>query len=96
MELALEAGAEDLQSGDDGFDVYTAPESFQQVHKALDEAGVPTEEAAIVMEPQNTVEVKGKKAEQCLKLLELLEDHDDVQNVYANLEIPDGDTSGLA
>jgi YebC/PmpR family DNA-binding regulatory protein len=96
MELALEAGAEDLQPGEDGFDVYTAPESFQQVHKALEEAGIPTDSAAIVMEPQNTVEVEGKKAEQCLKLLELLEDHDDVQNVYANLEIPDGDTPGLA
>jgi YebC/PmpR family DNA-binding regulatory protein len=89
MELALEAGAEDLSVSDDQFEVVCSPESFHAVQTALESAGIETTEAAIVLDPQNTVELDGKKAEQCLKLLEVLEDHDDVQNVYANLEVDD-------
>lgn len=89
MELALEAGAEDLSSNDDRFEIVCSPETFHAVQSALDAAGVEPTEAAIVMEPQNTVELDGKKAEQCLRLLDVLEDHEDVQNVYANLEVDD-------
>ena len=89
MELALEAGAEDLSSNDDRFEIVCSPETFHAVQSALDAAGVEPAEAAIVMEPQNTVELDGKKAEQCLRLLDVLEDHEDVQNVYANLEVDD-------
>ena len=64
------------------------------MQQALETAEITPGEAAIVMEPQNTVEVEGKKAEQCLKLLEAFEDHDDVQNVYANLEFDDEAETG--
>jgi len=89
MELVLEAGADDLATGDDRFEIVCSPEVFHAVQSALEAAGIEPAEASIVMEPQNTVELDGKKAEQCLRLLEFLEDHDDVQNVYANLEVDD-------
>lgn len=97
MELILDAGAEDLQQKDDSFEIYTAADTFHAVQQALDAAEIEPREAAVVMEPQNTVELDGKKAAQCLKLLEALEDHDDVQNVSANLEFTDDEAeSGAA
>ena len=87
MELVLEAGAEDLTQAEERFEIVTTPESFEAVQLALEQAGVPTEEAGIQFRPQNTVELDSKKAETCLRLLEALEDHEDVQNVYANLEL---------
>jgi len=96
MDLALEAGADDLVRNEDVFEVVTSPESFNKVQQALDAAKVAVSEAGLVMEPQNTVELEGKKAEQCLKLLDLLEDQDDVQNVWANLEIQDGELESSA
>jgi YebC/PmpR family DNA-binding regulatory protein len=87
MELVLDAGGEDIQQQDDQFEVSSSPDVFHTLQQALEEAGIKTTEAGIVMEPSNMVHLDGKKAEQCLKLLEMLEDHDDVQNVYANLEI---------
>jgi YebC/PmpR family DNA-binding regulatory protein len=89
MEVVLEAGADDLAQEDDEFVVTTSPEAFSAVQQALEQAGIAVGEASIVMEPQNTVELEGKKAEQCLKLLDILEDHDDVQQVYANLVVTD-------
>jgi transcriptional/translational regulatory protein YebC/TACO1 len=71
--------------------------AFLDVQRALEQAGIPSSEATIVMEPQNTVELEGKKAQQCLKLLEFLEDHDDVQSVHANLEVDERELdSGVA
>ena len=96
MELVLDAGAEDLQQNEDNFEVYTSAEKFIAVQQALEKAEITPSEAAIVMEPQNTVEVEGEKAEQCLKLLEAFEDHDDVQNVYANLDFDDEAETGAA
>jgi YebC/PmpR family DNA-binding regulatory protein len=96
MELVLDAGAEDLQQNEDNFEIYTSAEKFIAVQQALEKAEITPSEAAIVMEPQNTVEVEGEKAEQCLKLLEAFEDHDDVQNVYANLEFDDEAETGAA
>ena len=97
LEVALEAGADDVREEEGQFLVTTRPEAFQGVQQALESAGIATSQAGLVMEAQNTVGLDGKKAEQCLKLLEQLEEHDDVQNVYANLEV-DGSTleSGVA
>jgi YebC/PmpR family DNA-binding regulatory protein len=87
MELALEAGADDIRQEGDRFEIWSPPEAFHALRQALERAEIETIEAGIIMEPSNVVHLEGKKAEQCLKLLELLEDHDDVQDVYANLEI---------
>jgi YebC/PmpR family DNA-binding regulatory protein len=87
MDLVLDAGAEDLEQLGENFVIETSQESFQAVQQALEGAGLQQTEAAIVMEPQNTVDIDKDKEEQCLKLLDLLDDHDDVQNVYANLEV---------
>jgi YebC/PmpR family DNA-binding regulatory protein len=87
MELALEAGADDLQQQDDHFEIYSSPESFHGLQQTLETAEIAVEQAGVVREPNNTVRLDGKKAEQCLRLLEALEDQDDVQSVYANLEV---------
>jgi transcriptional/translational regulatory protein YebC/TACO1 len=73
---------------DESFEVTTGPDAFEAVKKALGEAGIATSEAAVKMMPQNTVSVTGSAAEQNLKLLDELEDHDDVQDVAANFDIP--------
>jgi YebC/PmpR family DNA-binding regulatory protein len=96
MELVLDAGADDLEQKGDCFEIYSPADSFAAVQQALEGAKIESSEAAVVMEPQNTVELEGKKAEQCLKLLEALEDHDDVQNVYANLEFDEEAETGAA
>ena len=90
MEMALEAGAEDVVEEEDAFHVITSPEAFDSVHEALEAGKVSFVEAAITMVPQNSVEVTDEKtAISLLKLLESLEDHDDVQNVHANFDIDD-------
>jgi len=86
MEILLEAGADDLQREDDSFEIFTAPEAFHGVQQALEDADVATSHAALIMQPQNTVQLEGKKAEQCLKLLAALDEQDDTQNVYDNME----------
>jgi YebC/PmpR family DNA-binding regulatory protein len=87
MELALDAGADDVVSDDDGFQVLTAADRFAPVRDALDAAKIPLASAEITMIPTNTVKVSGHQAEQVLKLMEDLEDHDDVQTVSANFDI---------
>jgi len=87
MEVALEAGADDIQDGGDSFEVITSPSAFQAVKEAIEKAGIPVASAKLDKIPQNTVPVKGKEAEQVLRLAEALEEHDDVQNVYANFDI---------
>ena len=89
MEIVLEAGANDMNESEGHFDVATPPESFHSVQQALEKADIAAAEASLTMEPTTTVRLEGKKAEQCLKLLETLQDNDDVQNVYANLEVDD-------
>jgi YebC/PmpR family DNA-binding regulatory protein len=90
LDKALEAGAEDVAEEDNVFQVVTAPDDFESVREALEADGVKFIEATISMVPQNTIDVSEEKtAKQILKLLESLEDHDDVQNVYANFDIPD-------
>jgi YebC/PmpR family DNA-binding regulatory protein len=87
MEVALEAGAEDIEDEEDSFQVVTDPGSFQGVKDALEQAGIQMVSAKLDKIPQNTVRVEGKDAAQVLKLAEALEEHDDVQNVYANFDI---------
>jgi YebC/PmpR family DNA-binding regulatory protein len=89
LDLVLGAGAEDLREDGEHFTVLVPQGSLHEVQQALEGAGITPSEVALVMEPQNTVALEGKKADQCLKLLDQLEDHDDVQNVYANLEVSD-------
>ncbi|MGA9117187.1 MAG: YebC/PmpR family DNA-binding transcriptional regulator [Bacteroidota bacterium] len=96
MGIVLEAGAEDLQAEEDSFTVLTSVQSFEPVRKALEDRGIRMESAAIQMIPQNTVKVTGKEAESVLKLMEVLEEHDDVQNVYANFDIDEKELASLA
>ena len=91
MDAALEAGAEDVVEEETEFQILTAPEDFDEVRNALEEAGISFLDASVSMIPQNTVEVVDEKiARALMRLMESLEDHDDVQNVYANFDIDDG------
>ncbi|HYP27116.1 MAG TPA: YebC/PmpR family DNA-binding transcriptional regulator [Blastocatellia bacterium] len=88
MELALEAGAEDVNDDEVAWEVVTAPEDFSTVLDAIKAAGVEPESSEIVMRPTNSVEVRGSTAQQVLRLMDSLEDHDDVASVAANFDIP--------
>lgn len=89
MMMALEAGAEDIQDEGDTFDVFTSPSEFESVRSQLIENGIEPLRAEICRIPQSTVAIEGQEAEQLLRLLEVLEEHDDVQNVYANFDMDD-------
>lgn len=89
MEVAIDAGAEDIKDEGDSFDVLTAPEDFDAVKDAIDGAEISYEVAEISMVPQNTTAVSGKEAEQMIKFMEALDDCDDIQNFYTNADIPD-------
>lgn len=90
MEVALEAGAEDIQAGEDGgWEVTTEREDFGAVRNALDAADITASTSELTMIPTMTVSVEEKDVPQVLKLVDLLEDHDDVQQVYANFDLPD-------
>jgi YebC/PmpR family DNA-binding regulatory protein len=89
MDIALEAGAEDIKIEAATYEVITDPGDFEEVLEVIQAKGVETELAEVTMIPQNAVALEGKKAEQMLKLMEKLEDNDDVQKVYANFDIPD-------
>ncbi len=89
LSLALEAGAEDVKVGGKAYEVITAPHDFEAVKKALADAGIETALAEVTFVPQNTIRLEEKAAEQMLKLMEILDDHDDVQKVHANFDIPD-------
>ena len=89
MEIALNAGAEDMQTDADSYQILTAPEDFDTVVEAVKRAGIEPLEAEISMIPQNYIKLEGKDAQQMLKLYEALDDHDDVQKVFANFDIDD-------
>ncbi|MCX5836857.1 MAG: YebC/PmpR family DNA-binding transcriptional regulator [Deltaproteobacteria bacterium] len=89
MELALDSGAEDVREEENEFEVITDHGLFEQVKKALDCKNVKYIKAQVTMIPQSTVRLEAEKALQMLKLMEKLEDNDDVQNAYANFDIPD-------
>ncbi|MGQ9609754.1 MAG: YebC/PmpR family DNA-binding transcriptional regulator [bacterium] len=87
--ISLDAGAEDVKSDDQSFEIITAPEDFETVKDAVQKAGIEISYSGISMIPQNTVRLEGKEAIQTLKLIETLEEYDDTQNVYSNFDIPD-------
>lgn len=87
MDAAIEAGADDIQSTDDFFEVWTAPNRLTQVEKACAQRGLTPMEAGFQMTPQSTIHLDGLEAEKMLGLMEAIEDHDDVQNVHANFDI---------
>jgi YebC/PmpR family DNA-binding regulatory protein len=89
FEAALEAGADDVVSGETGHEIYAAPDRFGAVSKALEAKFGEPRRAALVWRSQNTVAVNDEHGEKLLKLIESLNEHDDVQNVYANFEVSD-------
>ena len=89
LEAAIEAGAEDVGSGENGHEVYTTAESLRDVAKALEAKFGEPRKAALTWKPQNTVPVDDEQGEKVLKLIDALNDQDDVQNVYANFEVSD-------
>jgi len=89
LDAAIEAGADDVISGEGGHEVYASPESLREVAKNLEAKFGEPRKAALTWKPQNTVAVDDETAEKLLKLMDLLNEHDDVQNVYANFEISD-------
>lgn len=89
MEIVLEAGAEDMTPADGNFEVRSDPEVFEDIRAALEGNNIQTDSAEITMLPKTTIKLEGKPAEQMLRLIETLEDNDDVQNVYANFDISD-------
>jgi YebC/PmpR family DNA-binding regulatory protein len=89
LELALEAGANDVSSQGDVYEIATAPEAFEAVRLAVEKKGLPMVSAEVSRQPQNFVKLNAKQAEQMIKLYEALDEHDDVQKVYANFDIDD-------
>ncbi len=89
MMATLDAGAEDIDLDDDLYRLVTEPTNLETVKNALAENKIPYESAEITMEPANTIKVEGKTAESVLKLMDALEDQDDVQNLYSNFDIDD-------
>ncbi len=87
--VVLEAGAEDVRRSDDIFEVITAPKDLERVKESLAKEKIEIAEGEVTMLPQNTVKLEGKQAQQMLQLMETLEEHDDVQNAYANFDIPE-------
>jgi YebC/PmpR family DNA-binding regulatory protein len=89
LEAAIEAGADDIVSNEGGHEVYVSQDAFAEVAKALEAKFGEPRKAGLVWKPQNTVPVDDDKGEKLLKLMEMLNEHDDVQNVYANFEVSD-------
>ena len=89
MELAIDAGADDIQTADDHYEITTTLENFEDVRKILEDASIPMENAEVTRIPANTVAVDEKKGKALLKLMDILEDHDDIQKSYSNFDIPD-------
>lgn len=96
MELALENGAQDVSAEEETFEITTEPTDFEAVRKAVEDKGWKIELAEITMIPQNTVKLEGKKAEQMLKMMDTLDDHEDLQKVYANFDISEEEMMKLS
>lgn len=94
FELVIEAGADDLRDDVDNFEIITAPDNFDTVLTAVKEAGIEPQVAEVEMVAQNYIKLEGQDARQMLKLMEALEDHDDVQKVSANFDISEADMAG--
>ena len=89
LEIVLEAGGDDLKVEGDVYEIYTSPEAFEDVRSAIEERGLTIDMAEITMMPQSSVVVEGKQAEQILRFMDVLDDHDDVRKAYANFDISD-------
>jgi len=96
MEVALEAGADDIQTSEESFDVLTTPSAYEAVLKAIKDAGIEPDNAELGKFADNTIPLEGSKAGQMLKLMDALEDNDDVQNVWANFDISDKEIEAAA
>ena len=89
LDVVLEAGADDLKEDGSNYEIFTTPESYEEVVNALKEHNIDLAASNVGYIPQNYVKIEGKQAQQLLRLMEELEDHDDVQNVHANFDVPD-------
>jgi len=89
LEAAIEAGADDVVSSENGHEIYASPETFRDAAKALEAKFGEARKAALTWKPQSTIAVDDETGEKLLKLMDLLNEHDDVQNVYANFEVSD-------
>ncbi|MCF7907623.1 MAG: YebC/PmpR family DNA-binding transcriptional regulator [Candidatus Omnitrophica bacterium] len=87
--ICIDAGAEDIKAGDKSFEVFCDPKDFENVKAALEAKNINIDTADLTKVPNSTVKIGGPEAKQLLSLIETLEDHDDVQKVYANFDIPD-------
>ena len=96
LEAAIDAGAEDVTSSDGGHEIYTTPDSLNEVSKALEAKFGEPRKAALLWKPQNTIALDDEKGEQLFGLIETLEELDDVQNVYANFEVSDALVSKMS
>ena len=91
FDIAIEAGADDVRDDGDNVEIITSPENFESVQSAIKSAGVEPQVAEVSMVPQNYIKLEGSSAQQMLRLMEAMEDHDDVQRVYANFDIDEAE-----
>lgn len=91
LEIALGAGADDMREDGNNFEILSTPDNFDTIRSALESAEIPTVAAEISMIPQNNVKLESKNAQTMLKLMEALEDHEDIQNVWANFDIDESE-----
>jgi YebC/PmpR family DNA-binding regulatory protein len=96
MEIALDAGADDIVTEAEGFTVFTTQQAFEAVREAIKKAGIEPDEAEVKKLADNTVPLEGAKAQQHLKLIEFLDDHEDVQNVWDNSDISEKEMEAAA
>jgi YebC/PmpR family DNA-binding regulatory protein len=96
MNIVLDAGADDLRSDGERWEILSPPEAHESVLKALEAHKIPNEDAAIAMVPKNLIRLEGKNASGMLRLNEVLEEHDDVQNVYSNFDIDEKELEALS
>jgi len=91
FDIAIEGGADDVRDDGDNVEIITSPENFESVQSAIKAAGIEPQVAEVSMIPQNYIKLEGSSAQQMLRLMESMEDHDDVQKVYANFDIDEAD-----
>ena len=91
FDLAIDAGADDIRDDEDNWEIITSPDSFESVQSAVKGAGITPQVAEVEMIPQNYIKLEGAQANQMIKLMEALEDHDDVQKVSANFDMSEAD-----
>ena len=96
LSAALDAGADDLRDDGDNWEVVSAPETFLAVKEAVEKLGIQAESAQVAMLPKNYVSLEGRAAQSMLKLLDLLEDHDDVQHVWSNMDVDEKELEAFA